>query len=139
MRKVDVAILGAGSAGLGAFREVRKQTQNFVVINDGPWGTMCARVGCMPSKALIEAAHAFHRRKDFAELGVLGAESLIIDVPAVLARVRKVRDTFVDETRHLTADLGDRAISGRARLLGPNRVSVNGEELLADRIIVATG
>jgi dihydrolipoamide dehydrogenase len=63
MRKVDVAILGAGSAGLGAFREVRKQTQNFVVINDGPWGTMCARVGCMPSKALIEAAHAFHRER----------------------------------------------------------------------------
>ena len=139
MKKVDVAILGAGSAGLGAFREVRKQTQSFVVINDGPWGTMCARVGCMPSKALIEAALAFHCRRDFAELGVSGAESLTIDVPAVLARVRKMRDTFVDETCHLTADLGDRAISGRARLLGPNRVSVNGEELLADRIIVATG
>jgi dihydrolipoamide dehydrogenase len=49
------------------------------------------------------------------------------------------RYTFVDETLHLTADLGDRAIRGRARILGPNRVSVNGEELLADRIIVATG
>ncbi len=139
MKKVDVAILGAGSAGLGALREVRKQTQSFVVINDGPWGTMCARVGCMPSKALIEAAQAFHRRRNFAELGVSGAESLTIDVPAVLARVRRIRDTFVDETLHLTADLGDRAMSGRARLLGPNRVSVNGEELQADRIIVATG
>jgi dihydrolipoyl dehydrogenase len=67
---------------------------------------MCARVGCMPSKALIEAAHAFHHRRDFAELGVLGAESQTIDVPAVLARVREIRDTFVAETRHLTADLG---------------------------------
>jgi dihydrolipoamide dehydrogenase len=139
MKRVDVAILGAGSAGLGALREVRKQTQSFVVINDGPWGTMCARVGCMPSKSLIEAAHAFHRRRAFAELGVSGAESLTIDVPAVLARVRRIRDTFVDETLRLTADVGYRAMSGRARLLGPNRVSVNGEELLADRIIVATG
>jgi dihydrolipoyl dehydrogenase len=139
MKKVDVAILGAGSAGLSAFREVRKQTQSFVLINDGPWGTMCARVGCMPSKALIEAAHAFHRRRDLAELGVSGAESLTVDLPAVLARVRKIRDSFVDETCHLTADLGDRAMSGRARLLGPHRVSVNGEELQADRIIVATG
>ena len=50
-----------------------------------------------------------------------------------------MRDTFVEERLRLTADLGDRAIRGRARLLGPHQVSVNGEELLADRIIVATG
>jgi hypothetical protein len=71
-------------------------------------------------------------RKDFAELGVLGAESLTIDVPAVLARVRKICDTFVDETRHLTADLGDRAISGRARLLGPT-VHVSDEAELCSK------
>lgn len=58
----DVAIIGAGSAGLTALREARKQTDNFVLINDGYYGTTCARVGCMPSKTLIEAANAFHRR-----------------------------------------------------------------------------
>ena len=47
---LDVIIVGAGSAGLAALREVRKYTQRFVIINDGPWGTVCARVGCMPSK-----------------------------------------------------------------------------------------
>ena len=39
----DVVIVGAGSAGLAALREVRKRTENFLVINDGPWGTICAR------------------------------------------------------------------------------------------------
>ena len=53
---VDVAIIGAGSAGLAALRQVRKRTESFVIINDGAYGTTCARVGCMPSKALIEAA-----------------------------------------------------------------------------------
>jgi dihydrolipoamide dehydrogenase len=139
LTKVDVVIIGAGSAGLGALREIRKHTQRFAVINEGPWGTMCARVGCMPSKALIEAASAFHRRRDFAEFGMSGAEGLTVDVPAVLERVRRIRDVGVEEARHLTNDLGDRAITGRARLLGPNRVLVNGQELVADRIILATG
>lgn len=139
MRRAEVVIIGAGTAGLGALREARKITENFIIVNDGPWGTICARVGCMPSKALIEAARAFHRRRDFAAFGVTGGERLGVDMPALLARVRKVRDAFVEDTRELTNDLGNRAISGRARLLGPNRVVVNGQDLAADRVVIATG
>jgi dihydrolipoamide dehydrogenase len=136
---VDVIIVGAGTAGLGALREVRKRTQSFVIVNDGPWGTMCARVGCMPSKALIAAAGEFHRRLVFSELGLSGADGLRVDAGAVLARVRKVRDGFVSETRELTDDLGDRAISGRARLRGPHEVEVDGRVLEARSIVLATG
>jgi dihydrolipoamide dehydrogenase len=139
MGSVDVIIVGAGTAGLGALREVRKRTQSFIIINDGPWGTMCARVGCMPSKALIEAAGEFHRRLVFSELGLSGGDGLRVDAGAVLARVRKVRDGFVSETRELTDDLGDRAISGRARLRGPHEVEVGGRVLEARSIVVATG
>lgn len=136
---LDVIIIGAGTAGLSALREVQKRTQHVVVINDGPWGTMCARVGCMPSKALIAAANAFHARHTFGELGISGSSGLAIDLPAVLRRVRALRDTFVAGNLDVTNALGDRAISGRARLLGGGRVSVNGTELRARRIIIATG
>src|ERR1700722_2520608 len=139
MGSVDVIIVGAGTAGLGALREVRKRTQSFVIINDGPWGTMCARIGCMPSKALIEAAGEFHRRLVFSELGLSGGAGLRVDGGAVLARVRKVRDAFVGETRGLTDDLGDRAISGRARLRGPHEVEVGGRGFEGRRIVVETG
>ena len=73
-KSYDVAIIGAGSAGLSALRVVRKQTDNFVLINHGSYGTTCARVGCMPSKALIEAANAFHLRKTLDAFCVSGAE-----------------------------------------------------------------
>ena len=63
--RLDVIIIGAGTAGLAALREVRQRTSRFLIVNDGPWGTTCARVGCMPSKILIEAANAFHRRHAF--------------------------------------------------------------------------
>ena len=66
----DVIIIGSGTAGLSALREVQKATDSFLVINAGDWGTTCAARGCMPSKALIEAAHAYHRRHDFAAFGL---------------------------------------------------------------------
>ena len=44
----DTIIIGAGSAGLSALREVRKRTNSFLIINDGPWGTTCARPGRHP-------------------------------------------------------------------------------------------
>lgn len=135
----DVIIIGAGSAGLAALREVRKRTDNFLLINDGPYGTTCARVGCMPSKALIEAANAFHRRHTFEAFAIRGSQQLSIDVPAVLARVRSLRDKFVRGVLKTTDDLGERNLAGRAQLLGPNRVLVNGRQFEAKRIIIATG
>ena len=99
MRKVDVAIIGAGTSGLSARREVAKVTENYVVIDDGPLGTTCARVGCMPSKVLIQSANDFYRRFQFSELGIQGGETLKIDRPQVWKQVRKLRDRFVKGVR----------------------------------------
>ncbi|MFO7576532.1 MAG: dihydrolipoyl dehydrogenase, partial [Pelovirga sp.] len=135
----EVIIIGAGSAGLAALREVRKRTDNFLLVNDGPYGTTCARVGCMPSKALIEAANAFHQRHRFNAFAIRGSDQLTVDVPAVLERVRSLRDRFVRGVLKTTADLGPRNLAGRARLLGPNCVEVNNEQFEARRIIIASG
>jgi len=137
--KVDTIIVGGGTAGLSALREVRRYTDDFLLINDGHWGTTCAAVGCMPSKALIEAANAYHRRRTFGAFGIRGADGLSIDIPAVLARVRKMRDGFVKGPEGVPGKLGKRAISGRARLLGPGRLDVNGDEIAARAIILAPG
>lgn len=135
----EVVIVGAGSAGLAALREVRKRTQDFLLVNDGLWGTTCARVGCMPSKVLIEAANAYHRHHAFEEFGIRGAGALSVDLPAVLRRVRRLRDGFVKGTLQATDNLGERAVSGRARLLGPGRLAVDGREISARAIVLATG
>lgn len=135
----DVIIIGAGSAGLAALREVSKRTDRFLMINHGPYGTTCARVGCMPSKALIEAAHAYHRRHDLAAFGVHGADQLSVDIPAVMNRTRELRDGFVDGTLKATDDLGDRNIQGKARLESPDTVTVDGRRYQARAIILATG
>lgn len=138
-RTVDVAIIGAGTAGLSALREVRKRTENFVIINAGAYGTTCARNGCMPSKTLIEASRAFHARRRFEQLGIRGADRLSVDIEAVLRHVRELRDDFVAGVLKLTADLGERSLAGTARFVAPQTLEVNGSRIEAHRVIVAVG
>ena len=94
IREVDVAIIGAGSAGLNARREVEKAGGTPLLIEDGPYGTTCARAGCMPSKLLIAAADAAHHVADADGFGIrVGGYQ--VDDRAVLERVRAERDRFV--------------------------------------------
>lgn len=137
--QVAVAILGAGTAGLAALREVRKRTEDFVLVNAGAFGTTCARVGCMPSKALIAAANAFHARKKLDEFGIRGGGSLSADIPAVLQRVRALRDHFVSGVLKATEDLGPRNVAAHARLEGPNRLVVEERVIEAGQIVLAPG
>jgi len=137
--RFDVAIIGAGTAGLAAMREVRRTTENFVLINDGPFGTTCARVGCMPSKALIAVAKTFHQRNFLATAGIAGTESLKADLRAVLRHVRKLRDAYVGGVLKITDEVGERVIAGRARFVQPDTLEVGDRQLRARHIIIATG
>ena len=136
---LDTLIIGAGTAGLAALREVRKRTDRYLIVNEGPWGTTCARVGCMPSKALIEAANAFHRRHAFEAFGLRGAQGLSADIAAVLQRVRALRDQFVAGALQATDTLGAARMAGRATVLGPNAVDIDGTPYATRSIIIATG
>lgn len=139
IKQVDVAIVGAGTAGLAALREVRDRTDSFVLVNAGPYGTTCARVGCMPSKSLIAVANAYHARTKLEEFGIRGGSRLRADVPAVLRRVRSLRDHFVSGVLKATEDLGARNIAGHARLEGATRLIVGERVIQARQIVLAPG
>ncbi|WP_438970162.1 dihydrolipoyl dehydrogenase [Methylophaga sp.] len=135
----DIVVIGAGSAGLAAIKEVQKQTDQYLLVNAGSYGTTCARVGCMPSKLLIEAANAFHRRHSFEAFGIRQAEKLEIDIAAVFKRVRELRDYYVSSVLDTVDALGSKNISGKAIVKSPNRVEVNGQLIECKKIIIATG
>src|SRR5687768_3421448 len=79
----DVAIIGAGTAGLNARREARTAGARTLLIESGPYGTTCARVGCMPSKLLIAAADAAHHVAYAGRFGIR-VRGRVVDGPAVL-------------------------------------------------------
>jgi dihydrolipoamide dehydrogenase len=139
-REVDVAILGAGSAGLFALSQVKRETDNYVLIDGGELGTTCARVGCMPSKVFIQVAEDFHRKSIFDREGINGGEELSLDVPAVTEHVQDLRDVFVDRTLGATDNLdAAHLIDGYAKFISNDTIEVNGEQIKAKSIVIATG
>lgn len=139
-RTVDVAIIGAGSAGLSARREVIKQNKSYVVIDDGPLGTTCARVGCMPSKVLIQVAKDYHRRHAFDAQGIHGGEALSIDRREAMAHVRGLRDYFTGFVKDGIGSWSEtHLIRARAKFLDGNTLQAGSEIIRAGKIIIATG
>jgi len=139
-REVDVAVIGAGTAGLVAWRQASKYSEDVVLIEGGPYGTTCARVGCMPSKLLIVAAEAAFEAARADRFGIRVGQ-VEVDGKAVLDRVRVERDRFVgfvlDSVDRIPA--GQR-IEGLARFEDDETLIVGDHtRVRAGRIVIATG
>ena len=139
--EVDVAVIGAGTAGLAAYRAAKARGGKAVLIEGGPYGTTCARVGCMPSKLLIAAAEASHAIDRAPGFGVHVDGVKRIDGRQVMARVKAERDRFVG---FVTAGIdkipeADR-IRGYAEFVDRNTLQVvGGPRISARSIVIATG
>jgi len=140
-REVAVAILGSGTAGLNALGQVKKTGKSYVMINGGEFGTTCARVGCMPSKALIQIAEDFHRRRILNRHAIAGGDALTLDRAAAMKHIKELRDTFVERvTSNSTDKMPEQLlIHGYARFVDSHTLAVNGEIIKAENIIIATG
>ncbi len=137
-RVVDVAVVGAGTAGMAAYRAAAEVSSNVVLIQDGAYGTTCARVGCMPSKLLIAAAEAAHHARHADGFGVFA--KVDVDPRAVMSRLLRERDRFVG----FVLDSVDRIpeehrMIGRARFVSPGVLDVDGVRVEARSIVLATG
>ena len=138
-RKCDVAVIGAGTAGLAAWRAVTAAGADALLIERGPGGTTCARVGCMPSKALLAAGRAAHSARGADEFGVrVGAVE--VDGAAVMARVRRMRDIMTQAVFDGMDDVpDDRRIDGEARFAGPTTLTVGEVTIEAEAVVIAVG
>jgi dihydrolipoamide dehydrogenase len=138
--RVDVAVIGAGTAGLNARRAAEKAGKSFVLIESGPYGTTCARVGCMPSKLLIAAADAAHEVQRAGLFGVR-VPSYGVDGAAVMERVRRERDRFAGGAARMTERIpAEHRLRGHARFVGPTTLAVDEDVRVEARtIVIATG
>lgn len=134
----DLIIIGAGTAGIAAYQEAIKYTQNILIVNDGSWTTTCARVGCMPSKVLISAANRMH---DIQNANLVGLNvKAEINTSQVMQHVRMLRDHFTNAIlKDVNSWATEHKISGKTQFVNQNTIIVNGQEYQSKSFIVAVG
>jgi dihydrolipoamide dehydrogenase len=138
---VDIAVIGAGTAGLAAYRAAVAAGKRAIIIEGGPYGTTCARVGCMPSKLLIAAAEAAHAPDRWNEFGLRLDGDVRIDGRAVMARVMRERDRFVGFVLEgVDAIPAPDRIIGRAKFVDDHTLQVDDHTTVKfERAVIATG
>jgi dihydrolipoamide dehydrogenase len=135
---VAVAVLGAGTAGLAAYRAAVEITPDVVLIEGGMYGTTCARVGCMPSKLLVAAADVAHAAQHSEPFGI--RSSVDVEGRAVMDRVRRERDRFVEIVIAGLASIPEQQkLHGYARFVAPGELDVGTERVRARATVIATG
>ncbi|MGF1680976.1 dihydrolipoyl dehydrogenase [Photobacterium minamisatsumaniensis] len=138
---VDVAIIGGGTAGLGAYRAAKAYTDSVVMIEGGPYGTTCARVGCMPSKLLIAAAESVHQIEKAPAFGIHPQGEIVINGHEVMDRIKRERDRFVGFVLEGVDEIpAEDKIAGYANFVDNNTLLIDGHtQISAKRIVIATG
>lgn len=139
-REVDYVIVGVGTAGLGAFSRIRKQTDSLLLIQHGSYGTTCARVGCMPSKMLIAAGDLAHAIDEGTYFGIDGHYQ--VNGKRVFERLKQDRaDKFVGSVLNYVDSIDDQyKIEGKATFVAPQTIDVDGKlRIKAKKIILTCG
>jgi len=141
MAKFDhnVAVIGAGSAGLVSSYICSAVKAKVVLIEKNKMGGDCLNTGCVPSKALIRSAKILSYIQNHKRYGIHTANAEF-EFSEIMDRVHSVISKVEphDSVERYTK-LGVDCIKGSAKIISPHEVEVNGKILTAKNIIIATG
>jgi glutathione reductase (NADPH) len=134
----DLFTIGAGSGGVRASRLSAAYGARVAVAEERYLGGTCVNVGCIPKKLLVYASHFSEDFKNAAGFGwTVGACS--VDWAALIANKNKEVARLNSVYRKLLQDSGVTIIEGRAQIVDPHVVEVEGRKYSAKYILVAVG
>lgn len=136
----DLLILGAGAAGSeAAFAVADGGRTRILLVESHHFGGTCTNHGCVPTKALVKAARVAQAMRTAPEFG-FNPVDVSFDWGRVVARTHRVRDHMLRFGRRPFDEAGvDVAFPAEARLIGKQRVTVDGRVLRAEAVVLATG
>jgi dihydrolipoamide dehydrogenase len=138
-RPVQVLVVGGGPGGYTAAARAAELGKEVVLVERDRLGGVCLNSGCIPSKALLQAARDLERVAALADRGIGASPTL--DLAALQAWKQAVVDRLVDGVGRLLARV--EVVAGTARLLDRHRVAVESAEQVAhfrfEHAVLATG
>lgn len=137
--KADLAVIGAGAAGLVSSAGAAMLGRKVVLFEAGEMGGDCLNYGCVPSKAILTAAHAAHAVR---EAGRYGIEARLerVDFARVRANIAAaIAAIEPNDSQSRFEGMGVRVIRERARFDSPTRVVSDSVEVTAKRFVLAAG
>lgn len=137
--KFDIAVIGAGSAGLSVAAAAAQFGQTVVLFEKDEMGGDCLNTGCVPSKALLAAAKAAQAHRVSEGFGIAGHEPGV-DFVGAMAHVQRVIAAIAPhDSQERFEGLGVTVIRGAAKFIGPQTIEAGGATYEARRIVIATG
>ena len=134
-----VVVIGGGTAGLVTASGCARLGRKVALIDREALGGDCLWTGCVPTKSLVASARLIHQMQH-ADVYGLEAHQPVVTPRAIMESMRGRRK---DISRHDAPEkfqkLGIDVIKGEATLASPRQVSVNGRQLLAKDVVIATG
>jgi len=139
--RYHLVVIGAGTAGLVSAAGAAGLGARVALVERHLMGGDCLNVGCVPSKAVIRAARAWHEaRQEASRFGAPAAAGPGGDFAAVMERMRRLRAGIsVHDSASRFQGLGVDVFLGDGRFTGPDAVEVGGKRLRFRRAVVATG
>jgi len=137
--KADLAIIGAGAAGLVTASGAAQLGRKVVLFEAGEMGGDCLNYGCVPSKAILTAAHKVHAIREASKHGIHVGEPSV-DFARVRETIQQAITTIEpNDSQERFEGFGVRVVREYARFVTEDTVASDSVEVKAKRIVVATG
>ncbi|HUH53433.1 MAG TPA: dihydrolipoyl dehydrogenase [Microbacteriaceae bacterium] len=137
-QQFDLVVLGGGSAGYATAIRAVELGMSVALIEKDKLGGTCLHRGCVPTKAMLHSAEVADTARDSSKYGIISAFSGV-DIEAV----SDYRDGIVNKKfkglQGLLKARGITVIEGEGKLTSPTTISVNGEQINGQKIVLATG
>lgn len=135
----NLLVIGAGSAGLVSAYIAATVRAKVMLVEKASMGGDCLNTGCVPSKALIRAAKSVRDIEKANNFGIkVGVPE--VDFAAVMGRVKDViSEIEPHDSEERFTRLGVDCVAGQAQIISPWQVAIDGRQVSAEKIILATG
>lgn len=140
--KFDIAVIGAGPAGVAAALKAAKLGKKTALIERDKLGGTCLNRGCVPTKALLKSAKVYAQIKNSAEFGIF-SENVKFDFEKIAARSKQVSAKILAGLQFSLKKSSVKIFNASAKILSKSEIELDfgGEKksLFAENILIASG